>query len=90
MSGFDADLLLFDPKNVVPIKSKNLHTQCDWTPYEGMDGIFPGMTLLRGQTIWDGHQIIAKKGSGSFLPGAGLIRNEDGKIIYEEDVDDEE
>jgi dihydroorotase, multifunctional complex type len=88
--GFDADLLLFDPKNVVPIKSKNLHTQCDWTPYEGMDGIFPGMTLLRGQTIWDGHQIVAKKGSGAFLPGAGLIRNEDGKIIYEEDVDDDE
>ena len=88
--GSDADLLLFDPKDMVPIKAKNLHTQCDWTPYEGMDGIFPGMTLLRGAVLWDGHQVIAKKGSGQFLPGAGLKTNEDGKTIYEDDCDDED
>ena len=88
--GYDADLLLFDPKNVVSIKSKNLHTQCDWTPYEGMDGIFPGMTLSRGDVIWDGHQIIAKKGRGQFLPGAGLKTDEDGKMILVDDDDDEE
>ncbi|MDR0767601.1 MAG: dihydroorotase [Methanosarcinales archaeon] len=88
--GYDADLLLFDPKNVVPIKSKNLHTQCDWTPYEGMDGIFPGMTLSRGDVIWDGHQIIAKKGRGQFLPGAGLKTDEDGRMILEDDNDDDE
>ncbi|WNY28866.1 Allantoinase [Methanimicrococcus stummii] len=88
--GCDADLLLFDPKNVVPIKSKNLHTHCDWTPYEGMDGIFPGMTLSRGDVIWDGAQVIAKKGRGEFLPGAGMKTDEDGKIILEYDDDDEE
>lgn len=86
--GYDADLLLFDPKNTVPIRSKNLHTQCDWTPYEGMDGIFPGMTLSRGDVVWDGHQIIAKKGRGAFLPGAGLKTDEDGKTILEYDEDE--
>ncbi|MDL2260998.1 dihydroorotase [Methanimicrococcus sp. OttesenSCG-928-J09] len=88
--GCDADLLLFDPKSVVPIKSKNLHTQCDWTPYEGMDGIFPGMTLSRGNTIWDGHQIIAKKGCGQFMPGAGMKTDEDGRIILEFDDDEDD
>lgn len=88
--GYDADLLLFDPKNTVPIKSKNLHTHCDWTPYEGMDGIFPGMTLSCGDVIWDGHQIIAKKGRGHFLQGAGLKTDEDGRMILEDDDDDDD
>ncbi|MDV0444738.1 Allantoinase [Methanimicrococcus sp. At1] len=87
--GHDADLLLFDPKNIVPIKAKNLHTQCDWTPYEGMDGLFPGMTLSRGDVVWDGAQVIAKKGRGQFLPGAGLKTDEDGKIILDDNEDDE-
>ena len=88
--GYDADLLFFDPKNVVPIKSKNLHTECDWTPYEGMDGLFPGMTLSRGEIVWDGSQVIAKKGRGKFLPGAGLKFDEDGRPVTEYDKDDED
>ena len=88
--GYDADLLFFDPKNMTKIKSKNLHTDCDWTPYEGMDAVFPGMTLSRGDMIWNGDQIIAKKGRGQFLPGAGLLFDEDGKPVIEYDDDDEE
>lgn len=87
-AGFDADLLFFDPKNVVPIKSKNLHTHCDWTPYEGMDGLFPGMTLSRGDVVWDGSQVIAQKGRGKFLPGAGMKTDEDGRMILEEESDE--
>ena len=88
--GYDADLLFFDPKNMTQIKSKNLHTDCDWTPYEGMDAVFPEMTLSRGDVVWNGDQIIAKKGSGQFLPGAGLLFDEDGKPVIEYDDDDEE
>lgn len=88
--GFDADLLFFNPKNVVPIRAKNLHTRCDWTPYEGMDGIFPEMTLSRGDVVWDGDQIVSKKGRGQFLPGAGLVTDEDGKMILEDDTDEED
>ena len=88
--GYDADILFFDPKNMTKIKSKYLHTACDWTPYEGMDAVFPGMTLSRGSVIWDGDQIIAKKGCGTFLPGAGLLFDEDGKPVIEYDDDDDE
>lgn len=69
--GYDADIILFDPKNVQKIKAENLHSKCDWTPFEGMDGIFPEMTIRRGEIIWDGEHIISKKGTGKFLPGAG-------------------
>jgi len=88
--GYDADLLLFDPKNVQPIKAKNLHTQCDWTPYEGMDGIFPGMTLSRGEVVWDGNQVIAKKGRGKFLPGLGMTSPDDDSKNEVDDEDEDE
>ena len=25
-------------------------------------------TVLRGQTIWNGHQVLARPGTGRFLP----------------------
>ncbi|WNY26548.1 dihydroorotase [Methanolapillus ohkumae] len=92
-SGFDADILLFHPKEITTIKAKNLHSRCEWTPYEGMDGIFPVMTLSRGDVVWDGQQIIVKKGHGKFLAGAG--KKEDGSDLEdwgdaEEDEEEEE
>ncbi|WP_338100215.1 dihydroorotase [Methanolapillus africanus] len=95
--GFDADIVLFDPKDVQVIKAKNLHTRCEWTPYEGMDGIFPAMTLSRGDVLWDGSQIIAKKGRGSFLPGKGRRPDadefdgvDDRDLIDENEMENEE
>lgn len=84
--GYDADLILFDPKDVTPVKASRLHTLCEWTPYEGMDAIFPQMTFSRGTLIWDGEQICVSKGNGTFLPGAGYV----GKKGGDEDDGDED
>lgn len=74
--GYDADLIIVDPSNITTIKGDNLHSKAGWTPYEGMEGIFPEYTLSRGEIIWDG-EILASRGHGSFLPGKGLVSDEE-------------
>lgn len=69
--GYDADIILFDPKCVKKIKVEDLHSKCNWTPYEGIDAIFPNTTIVRGEIVWDGENITKKKGYGKFLPGEG-------------------
>ncbi|MDF1558344.1 MAG: dihydroorotase [ANME-2 cluster archaeon] len=68
--GFDADLVIVDTTRVNDIDVDRLHSKAGWTPYEGMEGIFPMMTISRGEVIWE-DDIHAKKGRGKFLPGAG-------------------
>ena len=68
--GFDADLVLVDTSDICTIDVDTLHSKAGWTPYEGMEAIFPVMTICRGEVIWD-EGIHAKKGRGTFLPGAG-------------------
>ncbi len=67
--GMDADLVLFDPRNASRIRADRLHSRADWTPYEGMEGIFPRMTIIRGETVFEGD-LDVKPGQGRFLPGA--------------------
>ncbi len=50
--GYDADLVLVDPDNVQEIQATDLHTNCGWTPYEGMNGVFPEWTMRRGETVY--------------------------------------
>lgn len=74
--GFDADLVIVDPGKVSEIKGDRLHSKAGWTPYEGMDGIFPQYTISRGEVIWD-SEILASRGRGNFLPGKGMAFDEE-------------
>ena len=51
--GMDADLVLVDPDTVREIRGEELHSKCGWTPYEGFDGIFPELTVVRGEIVYD-------------------------------------
>lgn len=68
--GNDADLVFVDLNDVKPIKDRNLHSKAGWTPFEGMDAIFPKMTFVRGEIMYDG-EIVGEKGHGHFIPGRG-------------------
>jgi len=68
--GFDADLIIVNPREMRPIKGDLLHSKAGWTPYEEMDGIFPQITLSRGEVVWDG-EIVGERGRGKFLVGRG-------------------
>ncbi|WP_338726955.1 dihydroorotase [Haladaptatus sp. DJG-WS-42] len=51
--GMDADLVLVDPDASREIRGVDLHSKCDWTPFEGMRGVFPEWTMVRGETVFD-------------------------------------
>jgi len=74
--GFDADLIIVDTKKVTTIKGDNLHGKVGWTPFEGIEAIFPYITISRGDVIWDG-EISASYGRGKFLPGRGKCMDTD-------------
>jgi dihydroorotase len=51
--GTDADLVLVDPRDSTEIRGSELHTNCDWTPFEGWTGIFPELTMVRGEVVYE-------------------------------------
>ena len=53
-AGRDADLVLVDPDAPRTIRGADLHSKCDWTPFEGWTGVFPEWTMVRGRLVYDG------------------------------------
>ncbi|USZ69512.1 dihydroorotase [Halorussus salilacus] len=51
--GLMADLVLVDPDSSREIRGADLHSKCDWTPFEGMRGVFPELTMVRGNVVYD-------------------------------------
>ena len=62
--GYDADLVLVDPDDVTEIRATDLHTSPGWTPFEGMDGVFPEWTMRRGEVVY-------RRDSDAFADGGG-------------------
>lgn len=67
LKNYDADLLIYNPKNIQKIKSENLYSKCQWTLYKDIFCIFPEITISRGEIIWMDKQIITKKGRGHLI-----------------------
>ena len=51
--GYDADLTLVDPDDPREIRGSDTHTKCDWTPFEGRLGVFPELTIVRGEVVYE-------------------------------------
>ncbi|MGI4778973.1 MAG: dihydropyrimidinase [Janthinobacterium lividum] len=65
--GSDADLVIWDER---PVRLTNalLHHEVDYTPYEGMTlQAWPGLTLSRGEVVWDGTDFHPQRGRGELL-----------------------
>jgi len=73
--GRDADLVIVDPKAITEIRADKLHSRSDWTPYEGREGIFPQMTVVRGTIVFDGD-VEVHPGYGQFINAKGFIGTE--------------
>ncbi|NJD75625.1 MAG: dihydroorotase [Candidatus Methanoperedens sp.] len=72
--GYDADMIIMgDIRNdMQEIRKEKMHSKAGWTPYNGMEGIFPKMTISRGDVIFEDGEIIGKRGRGRFISGKGL------------------
>ncbi|ELZ39877.1 dihydroorotase [Halorubrum tebenquichense] len=51
--GYDADLVLVDTTDPREIEAAALHSACAWTPFEGLRGVFPELTLVRGEVVYE-------------------------------------
>ncbi|TKX46608.1 dihydroorotase [Halorubrum sp. SD690R] len=52
-AGRDADLVLVDIADPREIEAAALHSAPAWTPFEGLRGVFPEMTLVRGEVVYE-------------------------------------
>jgi dihydroorotase len=64
--GNDADLIIIKLEEK-KIKSEELHSKCGWSPFEGMDAIFPTNAFLRGERIIEDGEFVGEKGYGKFI-----------------------
>ncbi|QAU13872.1 dihydroorotase [Halorubrum sp. BOL3-1] len=53
VEGYDADLVLVDAADPREIEAAALHSACAWTPFEGLRGVFPEVTLVRGEVVYE-------------------------------------
>jgi len=69
-SGYDADMIITG--EVKEIRKEKMHSKAKWTPYTGMEGMSPRMTISKGDIVFEDGEIIAKRGHGRFIPGKGF------------------
>jgi allantoinase len=66
--GADADFAVIDPRVRWTIHGADLHSSARWTPFEGMEVTGKVIrTILRGNVIFDGREVLARPGSGQFI-----------------------
>jgi allantoinase len=66
--GLDADLIVFDPSATWQVRPETLKTSAGWDPYD--DRLLHGRviaTILRGQMIWDGANLLSRPGFGRWV-----------------------
>ena len=60
--GYDADIVAVHMRDVTKIKDGGMHSKCGWTPYSGMEAIFPKMTMVRGSIVMRNGSMAAERG----------------------------
>jgi len=64
--GRDADLIVADPRAIETIRAKRLRYKCGWTPFDGMEAVFPKAVYLRGESVVE-HGESTAEGRGRLL-----------------------
>jgi dihydropyrimidinase len=67
--GSDADIVVFDPEARRTIRVADMHSACDYDPYDGWDVTgWPEVVIARGGVVFEGGGIVANPGRGHFVP----------------------
>ncbi len=65
--GFDADIVIFDPRPERVLSTGELHSRAGYSPYEGLT--VKGkvkMTICRGEIVYRDGEVVGKPGYGQF------------------------
>ena len=66
--GSDADIMIIDPQKEVIMTNSLLHSQADYTPYEGMKiKGYPIVTISRGEILWQDGKFSGRPGRGKWI-----------------------
>ncbi|HFQ94823.1 MAG TPA: dihydropyrimidinase [Anaerolineae bacterium] len=66
--GYDADLVIFDPRKRVALSPETLRETAGWTPYQGVTLTgWPEVTLVRGQVVAADGELKVGGGYGRYL-----------------------
>jgi dihydroorotase len=60
-----ANFAVFDFSNVKKIRTEDLHSKAEWTPYEGFEAVFPRIVFIRGVKALEDGEMLINKGFGS-------------------------
>lgn len=67
--GSDADIVVFDPGARRIIRAAELHSACDYDPYEGWEVTgWPEVVIARGEIVYQSGEITATAGRGRLVP----------------------
>ncbi|MES3160058.1 MAG: dihydroorotase [Halorubrum sp.] len=62
--GADADLVVVDLTSPREIEAASLHSKAGWTPFEGVQGVFPELTLVRGEPVYERDPVTGAESFG--------------------------
>jgi dihydroorotase len=65
--GYDADLVAVSMRDIMKVTDESMHSKCGWTPFAGMEAIFPMMTMVRGRVVVRNGALEAER-AGALLP----------------------
>ncbi|HOJ95288.1 MAG TPA: dihydroorotase [Methanospirillum sp.] len=74
--GDRADFAIY-PNELTQITTESLHSAAGWSPYEGMNAVFPELTILGGVVVFDAGDFFRpdlsydRNGTGLWVPGRG-------------------
>ena len=69
--GSDADIVIFDPERKHTISASTHHSKADYNLFEGTEVTgTPELVLRRGEILVENGELVAKPGSGQFVPRA--------------------
>lgn len=70
LPGDRADFALY-PDTVTRIDAGSLHAKCGWSPFEGLDAIFPEEVVVRGRRTYAGGELL--EAHPAWYPGQGYL-----------------
>ncbi len=71
--GNDADIVIFDAERTRTIRASEMHSACDYDPYEGWEVTgWPVLTLLRGEVAYEDGEILSRPGAGRLVARASV------------------